>query len=141
MAVDSTTVTVTAPAGDTAALSQRINDSVTYLVLPFSTPTNGGERLVSFLRDRRVDSEELRGVPDQDFSIPFYSFSEYVVEGPGKYLVTQYTEAVRDTAEVLDAQGHFKEGFDMENVALRTDTLRLRVQVRGDGRLQRDTVR
>jgi hypothetical protein len=119
----------------------RLNDSVFYVLYSVNSPVNRSEYVLTFIHNKPQADEMISESPDADFSIPQYDYTEYRLSNDTLFDVYHYDQEVKYPEKVLTKEGDFKEGFDFENVDIKTDTTHSRVRISANGFIKRDTIK
>jgi len=119
----------------------RLSDSVFYVLYSVGTPVNIIRYILPYVNNRPQEDVMISEGPDADLSIPFYDYTEYMSDNDTIYYVIHYDEQVKYPEKVLDKDGHFKDGFNFENVDIKTDTTHTRIRINRNGIILHDTLK
>jgi hypothetical protein len=97
--------------------------------------------LFTFNNRKIKDYEIIVEGADQDLSSPrMYQYKELIDSVDNKFVVVNYTQTVIDKG-ALTNNGEFKDGYNFENVKIKTDSIVLALSILNNGQIRRDTLK
>ncbi len=119
-----------------------INNQVFYVSYIIENGVCSINYIMTFSKNKYKDHEILSIGTDSELSYPRYEYSELRrVSSNGKFTKVNFIQTPIDESTVDEKTGWFKEGFSLDNVDIKTDSLAVDITVVGDGRIMRDTLR
>jgi hypothetical protein len=115
----------------------RLNDSVFYVLYAVSGPVSSTQYVLPFINNKPQQHEMISETADADFSIPYYDYTEYEQSSDTLFKVFHYHQKVKYPDKVLTKDGHFKEGFDFDNVDIKADTLITKMMIHSNGSISK----
>lgn len=100
---------------------KQVNDSVCAVYLYKGTGTCGYDQVAMFKHQKLIQTFEIGRECDGDGAVPHYYFKDYYTKDSISFTIIEQNERPANDS-VLTATGAFKEGFDMDNIDIVTDT-------------------
>lgn len=118
-----------------------VNNQTYFIIYSVSDGVCLTKYIMTFKDNKFKDYEELDKNPDQDFSITHYEFRQLKESNKTKFLIANYKQTVADKNVINNKDGYFKEGYNFENVKIKTDSTIISLTVLNDGNIKRDTIK
>ncbi len=118
----------------------KINERTSYILYELSDGVSLTDYLMTFTDNKHVDHEAIEETHDQDFSITHYEFRTLKNSKKNYFLIANYYQIPADKKVLAQDNSYFKEGFNFENVKIKTDSIIIALTVESNGIIRRDTI-
>lgn len=122
-------------------IAKPLYSNVQFILCTHSDGVSMATYLFTFYKNKVKDYEILENIPDKDLSSPHaYEYKKIKDINIDKFVVVNYIQSVNDKS-VLTKSGEFKNGFDFENVKIKTDSSLTSLTILNDGQIRRDKLK
>ena len=118
-----------------------INDRTFYILFEIATGVGSTNYIMTFVNNQYKDYEILEDSNDHDLSFARYEYRTLRKAMNENFIVVDYIETAADKNKVDEKGEWFKEGFNFENVEIKTDSTVVSLTILNSGTIKRDTLR
>jgi hypothetical protein len=119
----------------------KLDRNIFYVLYEIADGVSLTSYLMTFLNNNHINYEVLEQHVDADLSMSHYEYSELRESKANKFKKVHFTQVPTDSNTFDSQSGWFKDGYTMDNVDLKTDSIVIWIKINNAGIITRDTIK
>lgn len=119
----------------------KINNKAFYILFEIQDGVSLTNYIMTFVENKYKDYEVLDQGVDYDLSFSHHEHTTLRKSTKRNFIVVVYMESAADKSKVDEKGEWFKEGFDFDNVEIKTDSTVISLTIKDGGTIKRDTIK
>lgn len=115
---------------------KNLNDSVSWGVIDRNTGVCNQKILITYVRSREINREEIESHCDHDMSNPKYSWMDFEFLTNDHLIVHKFVESVHDS--FVNERGMLKNELDYEELEKQIDSTRVILKIDENGKIKKE---